>query len=242
MRHRTVAAVMTPVERVVTVRPGTPYKEIARLLTEHEISALPVVGEAQRVLGIVSEADLLPKESRSRLAAPTHPPLTPAQARVRHKAEAATALELMTAPAITITPEDDVSEAARRLESNRIKRMPVVDSTGRLVGIVSRRDILRVFLRTDAELRDEVRTLLVDDLWIDPDGWIVEVEQGTVYLSGRMDRRSTVRIAETTARRIDGVVAVDNTLTYDEDDTALRPEAEPPFHGVFSGHRRGRPS
>jgi CBS domain-containing protein len=227
---------------VVTVRPGTPYKEIARLLTEHGISAMPVVGDALRVLGVVSEADLLPKESRSQRAQPALPPLTPAQAHRRHKAEAVTALELMTAPAITVTPEDDVSEAARQLEGHRIKRLPVVDSTGRLVGIVSRRDILRVFLRSDAELRDEVRALLVDELWIEPQGWVVEVEQGTVYLSGRMDRRSTVRIAESTVRRIDGVVAVENALTYDEDDTSLRPEGEPPFRGVFSGHRRVRSS
>jgi CBS domain-containing protein len=242
MRHRTVAAVMTPVERVVTGRPGTPYKEIARLLTEHGVSALPIVGDADRVLGIVSEADLLHKESRAQLGEPALPPLTPAQARRRHKAQAATGVELMTSPAVTITPDDDVAEAARRLESHHIKRMPVVDSTGRLAGIISRRDILRVFLRTDAELCDEARTVLVDDLWIDPEGWSVDVEQGTVHLTGRMDRRSTVRIAEATVRRIDGIVAVHSTLTYDEDDTVLKPERDPSFHGVFSGHRSGRPS
>jgi len=242
MTHRTVGGLMTPGERVVTVRPDTPYKEIARLLTEHGISALPVVGDADKVLGIVSEADLLPKESRSQLGSPVLPPLTPAQAHSRHKAGAATAGDLMTAPAITITPEDDVSEAARLLDNHHIKRMPVVDSIGRLVGIVSRHDVLRLFLRTDAELRDEVRALLVEELWIDPEGWDAVVEQGTVYLSGRMDRRSTVRIAESTVRRIDGVVAVENALTYDQDDSALKPEGEPPFRGVFSGHRRVRSS
>ena len=242
MTHRTVGGLMTPVERVVTVRPGTPYKEIARLLTEHGISALPVVGDAEKVLGIVSEADLLSEESRSHVGQPALPPLTPAQAHSRHKSEAATAGELMSAPAITVTPEDDVSEAARLLENHRIKRMPVVDSIGRLVGIVSRHDVLRLFLRSDRELQDEVRTLLVDELWIDPKGWNAIVEQGTVYLSGRMDRRSTVRIAESTVRRIDGVVAVENALTYDEDDSALKPEGEPPFRGVFSGHRRVRSS
>ena len=79
MTHRTVGGLMTPVERVVTVRPGTPYKEIARLLTEHGISALPVVGDAEKVLGIVSEADLLSEESRSHVGQPALPPLTPAQ-------------------------------------------------------------------------------------------------------------------------------------------------------------------
>jgi CBS domain-containing protein len=242
MTYRTVGDLMTPVERVVTVNPGTPYKEIARLLTEHRVSGLPVVGDAERVLGIVSEADLLAKESGSPEEASALPPLTPAQARHRHKAGAAIAAELMTAPAVTVTPEDDVSEAARLLEGHHIKRMPVVDSVGHLVGIISRRDILSLFLRSDRELQDDVRTLLVDELWIDPEGWTATVEEGTVYLSGRMDRRTTVRIAESSVRRIDGVVAVENALTYAEDDTALKPGVEPPFRGIFSGHRRVRSS
>jgi len=242
MTHRTVGGLMTPVERVVTVRPGTPYQEVARLLAEHAIGAVPVVGDAERVLGILSEADLPPRESGSRLAPPTLPPVTPAPAHGRHKADAVTAGELMTAPAITVTPEDDVSEAARLLDNHRIKRMPVVDSTGRLVGIVSRHDVLRLFLRSDRELEDEVRSLLVDELWIDPAGWNAVVEQGTVYLSGRMRRRSTVRVAETSARRVDGVVAVENALTYDEDDSGLKPAGEPSVRGVFSGHRRVRSS
>jgi CBS domain-containing protein len=240
MKHRTVAAVMTPAEKVVTVRPGTAYKEIARLLTEHEISALPVLGEDHRVLGIVSEADLLPKESRSQTSPSAHPPWTPAQARSRHKAEAATALELMTAPAVTITAEEDVSEAARRMESHRIKRLPVIDANRRLVGIVSRRDILRLFLRSDEELLGDVRTLLVEDFWIAPQGWDAEVTDGTVRLTGVMETRSTARIAENAVRRIDGVVAVESELTFEFDDTAVKPDGEPPFHGVFSGHRRDR--
>jgi CBS domain-containing protein len=240
MKHRTVAAVMTPAEKVVTARPGTPYKEIVRLLTDNLVSAVPVLGEGDRVLGIVSEADLLPKESRSQLGPPAHPPLSPAQARVRHKAEAATALELMTAPAVTITPDEDVSEAARRMEEHRIKRLPVIGPDRRLVGIVSRRDILRVFLRTDEELLEDVHALLVDDFWIAPEGWDVEVTEGTVRLTGHMETRSTARIAENAVRRIDGVVAVQSELTYEFDDTAVRPEGEYPFHGVFSGHRRAR--
>ena len=240
MTHHTVRAVMTPAQNVVTARPGTPYKEIARLLTEHGVSALPVLGEGGRVLGVVSEADLLPKESRSQLPEPARPPLTPWQARARHKAGAATAVELMTAPPITITPDADVATAARRLEHHRIKRLPVVDGTGRLVGIVSRRDILRVFLRTDEEILDELRGLLIDGFWINPEGWSVEVHDGTVRLSGRMDRRSTVRITESAARRIDGVVAVESELTYAEDDSVTRPDRDYPYHGVFSGHRSGR--
>ena len=238
MKHRTVASVMTPVEKVVTVRPGTPYKEIARLLTGREISALPVLGEGDRVLGIVSEADLLPKESRSQQPAPTHPPLTPSMARSRHKADAATALELMTTPVVTVTADEDVSEAARRMEVHRVKRLPVTGPDRRLVGIVSRRDILRVFLRTDQDLLEDVRTLLVDEFWIDPEGWDVEVTEGTVRLIGRMENRGTARIAESAVRRIDGVVAVENDLTYEFDDTKVKPDGDYPYHGVFSGRHR----
>lgn len=240
MAHRTVESVMTPAEKVVSIRPTTPYKDVVKLLTGHRISALPVVGEAGSVVGIVSEADLLPKEARSQAPESGRPPLTPRESQSRHKARAALAVELMTAPVITIGPDEDVSEAARRLEAHRIKRMPVVDATGRLVGIVSRRDILRVFLRSDEELIDEVRSLLVDSFWIDPQGWSVQVSDGRVLLSGRMDRRSTVRIAEHAVRRIDGVVAVDSDLTYAEDDTDLEPDEDAPFKGVFSGRRHVR--
>lgn len=242
MKHRTVASVMTPAEKVVTVRPGTPYKEIVRLLTEHRISALPVLGEGEHVLGIVSEADLLPKESRAQQPVPGRAPLTPTEARSRHKAEAATALELMTTPVVTITAERDVSEAARLMEEHRIKRLPVIGPERRLVGIVSRRDILRVFLRSDADLLDDVHTLLVDDFWIAPEGWDVQVTDGTVRLAGRLANRSTVRIAESAVRRIDGVVAVESELTYEFDDTSVKPDGQYPYHGVFSGLRRARHS
>lgn len=238
--HRTVESVMTPADRVVSIRPTTPYKDIVKLLTEHEVSALPVVGEGGGVVGIVSEADLLAKQARAQAARPGRPALTPRESQSRHKASAALAVELMTTPVITIGPEQDVSEAARRLEAHRIKRMPVVDATGRLAGIVSRRDLLRVFLRSDEELTEEVRSLLVDSFWIDPQGWSVQVSDGRVLLSGRMDRRSTVRIAEHAVRRIDGVVAVDNDLTYEEDDTDLHPGEDAPYRGVFSNRRRVR--
>ena len=141
---------------------------------------------------------------------------------------------------VTITAAEDVSEAARRLERHRIKRMPVIDHDRKLVGIISRRDILRVFLRTDDQLLDDVRALLVDEFWIDPEGWDIEVTDGTVRLTGQMANRSTVRIAENSVRRIDGVVAVESELTYEFDDTAAKPDGDYPYHGVFSGNHRAR--
>lgn len=239
MAHRTVQALMTPADRVVTVGTTAPYKQIVRLLTEHQISALPVVGESGRVVGIVSEADLLPKQAGPRRPEPGGPPLTARESPARRRAEGALAVELMSAPVITIGPDRDPSEAARMLDAHRIKRMPVVDDTGRLVGILSRRDVLRVFLRADDELEREVRSLLIDR-GVDPRGWSVHVKDGRVLLSGRMDRRSTMRIAERAARCVDGVVAVDSDLTYTEDDTGLQPDGDSPFEGRFSGRRRVR--
>ncbi len=240
MTHRTVQSLMTGADRVVAIGTTTPYKEIVRLLTEHQVSALPVIGESGRVVGLVSEADLLPKEARSRRPEPVTPPLGARESLARRKAEAALAVELMTAPVITIGPDEDVSEAARRLDKHRIKRMPVVDDTGRLAGIICRRDILRIFLRSDEDLGREARSLLVDSFWINPAGWSVHVHAGRVLLCGRMDRRSTVRIAEQAVRRIDGVVAVESNLTYAEDDTDLQPDRDSPYKGVFRGRRRVR--
>jgi CBS domain-containing protein len=126
------------------------------------------------------------------------------------------------------------------MEQHRIKRLPVIGADRRLVGIVSRRDILRVFLRADEDLLDEVHALLIDDFWIAPEGWDVQVTDGTVRLAGRMPNRSTVRIAEAGVRRIEGVVAVENDLTYEFDDTTAKPDGDYPYQGVFSGHRRVR--
>jgi CBS domain-containing protein len=225
---------MTPADRVVSVRPGTGYKDIARLLTEHQISAMPVLGEADRVIGVVSEADLIAKESRAQPTA-----LTPGEARARHKAQAAIGAELMTSPPVTITADADVSEAARTLERRGVKRLPVVDEQGRLAGIVSRRDILRIFLRGDEELREDVLDLLVGSFWISPEGWTVEVRDGVVRLAGQMESRSTARIAEQAVRRIDGVVAIDSELTYAVDDTKFTAAGDYPYGGVFSGRYRG---
>jgi CBS domain-containing protein len=233
MAHKTVADVMTPVERVVAVRPETSYKRIATLLAEHRVSALPVLDADGRVIGVVSEADLLTKESCSQDAPSSRPAVSLGEHHARLKARAAVAAELMSAPAITVAAGMSVAEGARRMERARVKRLPVVDAQGHLAGIVSRADILRIFLRPDAELREDVRELLVDQFWIEPTGWSVYVEDGVVRLAGRMETRSTVQIAANAVHRIDGVVSVENELTYVFDDTKLRPAPDAPYGSVF---------
>jgi predicted transcriptional regulator len=237
MKHRKVSAVMTPADQVTTVGIDTSFKEIAHLLAEHQISAVPVLDDTSHVIGVVSEADLLAKES---LLEERRAPLIAGQrSRDTHtKAKARTAGWLMTSPAITISPDDDVVQAARLLETRRIKRLPVTDPQGRLLGIVSRRDILRLFLRTDLEIRDEVREdVLLGMLWIDPGPLDITVIDGVVHLHGEVGTRSLAELIGSLVHRTDGVVDAVNNLTYAVDDT--KTEAPPgQMHGVFEQRRR----
>jgi CBS domain-containing protein len=194
---------------VVSVSPEAGYTEIVAKLVDHAVSALPVVDGAGRVVGVVSEADLLPRVE-----------VTDGARRPRRKAHAMRAEELMTAPALTIGPDAAVAEAARVLEASRVKRLPVVDGDDRLVGIVSRRDLLRMYTRHDDEIRaDIVETVLRRELWIDPTTVDVRVGGGTVTLEGEVETRSLAGFAVRLASSVPGVVRVDNRLRWAQDDT-----------------------
>lgn len=219
MRHRTVSSVMTPADEVVSVRKDTSFKEIAGLLAEHRISAVPVLDEDSHVIGIVSEADLLAKESGME---PRQMPLIVGRKeRVasQAKAGATIAAELMTAPAVTIGLNEDVVYAARLMESRHVKRLPVADEDGRLVGIVSRRDILRLFVKPDPVIREEIaEDVLLGALWIDPTKLEIAVVDGVVHLHGQVETRSLADLIGAVVRRTDGVVNVVNRLTWARDD------------------------
>ncbi|MGW2402308.1 CBS domain-containing protein [Kitasatospora sp. NPDC001664] len=220
MQHRTVGDVMT--REVVTAGPDTPFKEVAGLFHRNDITAVPVLDDQDRPLGMVSEADLLRKEAV--LPDPDgHSPgrwLNPGD---RARAEAETAGGLMTSPAVTARPGWSVPEAARAMDKYRIKRLPVVDEAGRLIGIVSRRDLLQVFLRHDAAIREEINhDVLGATLWLAADAVRADVTDGVVTLTGRLPRRSLIPVAERLCRAVDGVVAVHHTLDWAEDDTGQR--------------------
>ncbi|GGM68274.1 CBS domain-containing protein [Dactylosporangium sucinum] len=224
MAHRTLADVMT--RDVVTVREDTTFDDIVGLLTERHVSAVPVVDGRDRVLGVVSEADLLRKLE----FADTDPAAlagTPAAAvgrAARVKAAACTAAGLMTAPAVTAPAGMPVTAAARMMEAAGVKRVPVVDEGRRLVGIASRRDLLTVFLRPDNAIRHEVvRGVLETLLWIAPTEVTVDVRHGVVYLDGELDRRSLAESVVGMVRAVDGVVDVVSRLTYPLDDTGSAP-------------------
>jgi CBS-domain-containing membrane protein len=199
---------------VVAVRERASYKEIVDDLVTYGVSAMPVLDAGNWVIGVVSEADLLPKAE----FAGDHPQARLFERRrrrtAREKADGDTARELMTTPAITIGADASIAEAARLMEAERVKRLPVVNAEGRLVGIVARRDLLRTYLRPDRAIREEVTVeVLGKTLGIEQPDVEVRVTEGVVTLRGRVDRRSTGLIALKLTRAVTGVVAVVDELT-----------------------------
>jgi CBS domain-containing protein len=221
MTGQRVQDVMTP--EVVVVAPDCGFKRIVDILAESRVSAVPVVDASGVVIGIVSEADLLHKAENRPDMPTTHVFEGRARRESRAKATGRTAGDLMSSPAITIDPSESIVTAARAMERSRVKRLPVVDkASGRLVGIVARRDLLRPYLRPDDEIKDDVAIhVLRDSMWIDPAGIEIVVDDGRVLLRGRVDRRTTAAIAARLVQALDGVVTVDNELTWDFDDVAV---------------------
>jgi len=217
-RPRGSGAVSSRVKDVMTtdvaaVGETAGYKDILAVMRERHVSALPVLDSAGRLAGVVSEADLLLKEIG-----------TEAQARHRrstgHRAEQAkasgvTAAELMSAPAVTIGPEESVATAARRMRDRRVKRLPVVDQEGLLVGIVSRADVLSVFARPDEEIRDEVvREIIAAEFALDPSAFDVAVTSGIVTVTGQVGNQAVARQLTDAVRHVEGAVEVRDRITY----------------------------
>jgi CBS domain-containing protein len=219
----TVGDVMT--RGVLSVRPDTPLKEVARLLVDHRISGLPVVDEEGKILGVVSEADLLVKEQD-----PDALPRRPfewifgksAEAReMRTKVEARTAGDAMTAPAITIEASRSAHAAAGLMIERRVNRLPVTDG-GELVGIVTRADLVRSFVRSDEQLVQAIRDdVLLKALWIDPVQFTVEVADGVAAIRGSVDRRSTAAMVARMVEMVPGVVAVNAEIAWTVDDREI---------------------
>lgn len=227
---RTIADVMTT--GAVSVTGDAGYRDIVQVLLENNVGAVPVVDAGRRVLGVVSEDDLLHKEEfkDTDRGSDYRPPL---RARLRsrltgtgvlveradEKAAATTADRLMTSPAITTTPEAPVVEAARLMELRGVKRLPVVDDADRLVGMVGRRDLLRVFLQDDDALSEAVQRE-IDFLAGTARGADVAhtVARGTVTLTGSVHHRSAAHTLARLVGRIEGVVSVDDRVTWQVDD------------------------
>jgi CBS domain-containing protein len=221
MQHRKVSDLMT--RHVVSVRPDTPFKDIVRLLAENEVTALPVVDGGGRIVGVVSEADLL-RKAGDRPRIDGRVPLPPLEAWERAKAEGARAEELMSAPAVCAHPGWNVVEAAQLMEVQGIKRLPVVDDTDRLVGIVSRRDLLRIFLRKDDAIREEIEhDVLQQTVGLAPTQVSVAVRGGRVELRGVIETRSLIPIIVRLCGSVDGVVGVSDRMSFRVDDLGRTP-------------------
>ncbi|MEU9126891.1 CBS domain-containing protein [Kitasatospora sp. NPDC048540] len=234
MQHRTVSDVMT--RRVVTARPGTPFKEIAELLDRNGITAVPVVDDRNHPLGVVSEADLLRRQAR--LPDPQGH-TGPLHGQPDSLTGAETAESLMTSPAVCARPGWSVVEAARTMDRERIKRLPVVDETERLTGIVSRSDLLRLFLRHDTAIREEIsRDVLDRTLNLAPGTVQVAVHEGVVTLSGRVERQDLLPVIERLCASIDGVVSVHQTIARLRDDIGA-PQRPSTHEGLGSPARHG---
>lgn len=224
MRHQSVGDFMTA--SVVRVQGGTGVKEIARLLTEHHITAVPVVDRQDHPVGMVSEADLLHKEAEQSDPA-GHVPAPELPREDGAKVAAVNAEGLMTSPAVVARPQWSIVEAARTMEHHRVKRLPVVDDAGQLIGIVSRSDLMRVFLRRDLAIREEILDdVLTRTLGVAPAEVTAYVTDGRVTLTGTVEHKSLIPIAVRLCQSVDGVVDVTNRLTCEVGDTE-RPATKP---------------
>jgi CBS domain-containing protein len=216
-----VNSVMTT--EVVHVRPDTPFKECVDMIRVHRVGALPVLDLSGRLLGILSESDLLRKEEHS-----TGP--------AGRRAIARTAADAMTSDLITAPPEATLAEAARLMHASSIRHLPITDASGRLLGIVSRADLLKVFLRSDESIRREtVEVLLPRAFGIPIGGLEIEVRDGVVRIGGEVETSSTAQLIVAFIERVEGVVGVEDKIVHRLNDT--------PQHGAdFGGVRSDSPS
>jgi CBS domain-containing protein len=215
---------------VVTVSPETSLKEVAATLVQHGISGVPVVDAADRVLGVVSEGDVLFKErgGETRRGGPLKWMLDGASYANSLKADALTAREAMTSPAVTISSVRSVSEAARRMTDRGVNRLPVVEN-GVLAGIVTRADLVRAFVRSDEEISQEINEDVFERaLWIQPETLELHVDGGVVTVRGQVEAHSDARVLEKLIQRVPGVVSLASEVTWRVDDLVRRPVAAMP--------------
>jgi CBS-domain-containing membrane protein len=198
---------------VMAVRPDAGYKEMAAMLREQRVSAFPVIDAGNKVIGVVSESDLLVKAALEGTMPGVLRGLT--QRHVRSQVTGLTAADLMSAPAVTIGPEEPVSHAARLMYNKRVKRLPVVSGDGTLIGIVTRSDVLSVYRRPDVEIEREVSNdLIFGTFRCDPARFDVTVKAGVLTLRGTPESAVTGHEILAAARHVEGVVAVRDRLMY----------------------------
>jgi CBS-domain-containing membrane protein len=208
---------------VIAVRQGAPYKEMAAMLHEQRVSAFPVIDEDSKVIGVVSEADLLTKEALEGTVPRTLQSLT--RQSVRTRVNAVTAADLMTKPAVTIGSGESVTHAARLMFDRRVKRLPVTSDDGTLIGIVTRSDVLSVYSRSDTDIQRQVtQDLILGTFLCDSDRFTVTVRNGIVTIKGTPETSQVGLDIISAIRHMEGVVFVRDRLSYPQD-SPYRPSA-----------------
>ena len=212
--NSTVRDVMST--HVIAVRQTAGYKEMAAMLHDQRVSAFPVVDDDNKVIGVVSETDLLTKEALEGTVPSTLQ--GPTRQRVQSQVNAVTAADLMTKPAVTIGPDRPVTDAARLMFDRRVKRLPVVSDDGTLIGIVTRSDVLSVYSRPDTDIQRRVIQDLVLGTFIGtPDRFAVTVKDGIVTIEGTPETAQVGLDLIDAVRHMEGVVAVRDRLSYPTD-------------------------
>ena len=211
--NSTVKDVMST--HVIAVRQNASYKDMAAMLHEQRVSAFPVLDDDNKVIGIVSESDLLAKEA---LEGTVPGMLQSVMSQREHaRASAVTAAELMTTPPVTIGPDESVTQAARLMYSRRVKRLPVTSDDGTLIGIVTRADVLSVYSRPDTDIQREItQDLILGMFACDPARFTVTVADGIVTIEGAPETDLVGRDIIDAAGHVEGVVAVRDRLSYPE--------------------------
>ena len=219
----TVKDVMTA--RVVTITKDASFRAMAAALREYRVSAFPVLDDQGKVIGVVSEADMLAKEALNSEPEGMPGMIAGLLRRKQHeKARGITAGDLMTSPPVTVAPDDTLERAARLMCTRKVKRLPVVDENGHLVGIVARSDLLAVFERSDEEILKEITDdVMLNQFLTDPNALQVTVENGIVTLAGVPETSTVGHEIVRQVRHVQGVVAVRDRLSY--------PPPEPPGGG-----------
>jgi CBS domain-containing protein len=206
-------------DEIMTITADAPLKDAAMIMVKSGVSGLPVIDDERKVIGIITEADFVTAEAnrswgrqRKRLLANFLGDPAPQNAK--------TVTDVMTLNPHTIDSASSVTEAARKMTDLRVKRLPVVLPDGTLCGIISRADVMGVFTRPDEALADEIASgVALDILGLSPGDISVAVADGVAQITGHVPSRSEARILEELASRVEGVVAVESSLTWTHDDT-----------------------
>lgn len=230
---------------VISVPREMHLKDLAGLLTEHQISGAPVTDADGAVSGVVSEADILMKQvgrpiSRRRplewIFGESH------DAEEIRRRVASTVGEAMTSPAVTVGADRSLREAAALMVDSKVNRLPVLED-GKLVGILTRADLVRAYLRRDDEALRAVREdVLRKTMWLEPERYEIDISEGALTLGGKVDRKSTADIIERLAGLVEGVDRVENRLTWERDDSDIQPPStREPMPGAVDLTARERP-